>query len=518
MSHRKTPTQLLKEESISLLKKKSSRSLIPSKSKISRNKLKKLELKIQGRLIYPWSPDYNQYKNDFSNTYPTDPKIIALVENYNDIRELLSFANSIDLWTVIRSGGHSLADYSVCDGLVIDLRNLNSIYVDYNNKTVTVDSAVLFGKLNGHLESYGLHLPGGGCPTVAVAGYMMGGGYGLTSRTFGMNCDNVLAVTVMLANGGIVVANESQNEDMYWAIRGGTGGNFGVLLNITYRVYELGNIFGVKIDWDINDNLPDAARALYTMQNELLTQDKYPNFGMQIPITMDTDRHRKVMFRGTWVGDQASLEEAIQPLTSLNGASDIQIKNGKYSTINGWLLEGVPNIPHTVQTNAFTRSMYIDHQLGTSDWEAILSYFMKTAPNDYTMIDLEFYGGRINEFPIENSAFIHRNVQMDFFCDALYNSITNDREANKIWLEGFFNFLAQYGNGHSYQNYPNRNQRDYRWAYWGNYYTQLVTIKNKYDPDNFFRYQQSIGPDAEMKEMKDQKILFKETKIVYEPY
>ena len=134
------------------------------------------------------------------------------------------------------------------------------------------------------------------------------------------------------------------------------------------------------------------------------------------------------------------------------------------------------------------------------------------------MVDLEFYGGRINEFPVENSAFIHRNVQIDLFCDALYNSITNDREANKIWLEGFFNFLAQYGNGHSYQNYPNRNQRDFRWAYWGNYYTQLVAIKNKYDPNNFFRYQQSIGPDPELKELKDQKILFKKSKIVYEPY
>ncbi|MEM8890246.1 MAG: FAD-binding protein, partial [Bacteroidota bacterium] len=150
MSHRKTPTQLLKEESISLLKKRSSRTLIPSNSKISRNKLRKLELKIQGRLIYPWSPDYNKYKNDFSNTYPTDPQIIALVENHDDIRELLSFANSRNLWTVIRSGGHSLADYSVCDGMVIDLRNLNSVYVDYYNKTVTVDSGVLFGNLNGH--------------------------------------------------------------------------------------------------------------------------------------------------------------------------------------------------------------------------------------------------------------------------------------------------------------------------------------------------------------------------------
>jgi len=89
-----------------------------------------------------------------------------------------------------------------------------------------------------------VHTPGGGCPDVCVGGYMQGGGYGFTSREFGMNCDNVVEFHMMLADGSIVVANPNQNRNLFWAVRGGTGNNFGVLLSVTYKLYSLYNVWG----------------------------------------------------------------------------------------------------------------------------------------------------------------------------------------------------------------------------------------------------------------------------------
>ncbi|MBK8279951.1 MAG: FAD-binding oxidoreductase [Saprospiraceae bacterium] len=121
-----------------------------------------------------------------------------------------------------------------------------------------------------------MHRRGGGCPTICVAGYMQGGGDGLTSRKFGMNCDCVLEVMVMLADGRIVKANQNLNSDLFWAVRGGTGGNFGILLNIKYQLVPLGFIWGIKITWNIDPSPGDAAQALYTIQEQYLTDNALP--------------------------------------------------------------------------------------------------------------------------------------------------------------------------------------------------------------------------------------------------
>ena len=161
--------------------------------------------------------------------------------------------------------------------------------------------------------------------------------------------------------------------------------------------------------------------------------------------------------------------------------------------------------------------MYISRELTIADYYNILDFF-KTAPNKYAMVDMEGYGGKINTVDIGANAFIHRDVLMDFFCDTFFDDATHDREQNEIWLNSFFEFMGQYGNGHSYQNYPNRNQADFRWAYWGDYYSVLVDIKQKYDPNNLFRYQQSIGPEMKTKGNGQPVILFQNADIQYEIY
>lgn len=515
MKFRQSPRQIVKLEALAKLTSAINAGEFPKDAKVSPDRMAKFETEIKGKIVYPWSPGYDHARKDFNDVYPAYPEAIVYAVNYQDVRLSLQLAREQNLWTAIRSGGHSLAGYSVCDGLVIDMSEINNVFVDVSKKTVTVDAGCTFDKLFPIIEMYGLHVPGGGCPSVAVAGYMQGGGYGMTSRMYGMQCDNVIQVTVMLASGKIVVANEMQNEDLFWAVRGGTGGNFGVLLNITYQLHTLGDIYGAKIEWVIDDNLDNASQALFVMQQSYLTPATYPNLGIETILSTDTDGLMKIFFCCTWIGSVEDFENALQPLLSVPTANVVLRTEGGYSKVNSDVLEGTPVLPPNVK--AYSRSAYIERFLSQADWKNVLTFF-QSAPNKFTMVDMECYGGAINEHPEGWNAFVHRNVTMDFFCDAFFNKQTDDQKENEIWLEKFFEFMRQYSNGHSYQNYPNRLQEDFRWAYWGKYYSRLVSIKSKYDPENFFHYQQSIGLDTAGIDLSEQEPLLSLSEISYESY
>ena len=453
-----------------------------------------LNIKIEGTIVYPWSPEYNQDRKDFNDLYPAYPKMIVYVISTSDISWCLAYAKEQQLHTVIRSGGHSLAGYSVGNGMVIDMSKMANVIIAEDCQTAKVGAGCNFDTLNTALEKEGLHLPGGGCPSVAVAGFMMGGGYGFTSRTFGMNCDHVLEVTIMLASGEIVVANETQYADLFWAIRGGTGGNFGVLIDITYRVHQLGNIYGIQIQWpfETDEQQENAAQAMYVMQEHYILGGKFPDMGFELALITDNeDMIKKLTFCATWVGTKEDLDGAVEPLLEVPGATVSKELYGPYSMINGELLSNVEQVPRDIK--AYSRCAYFERQLEQCDYKAILQYYQTTAPNKYTIVAFEAYGGVINSVAPDAMAFMHRSVMYDCFADAFFDEETNDQEKNKVWLESFFRYLEEFTNGHSYQNYPSRMQEDFRWAYWGDQYSKLVDIKTKYDPQNFFYYQQSIG-------------------------
>src|SRR6185436_14166055 len=468
-----TKREIEKKQNIAWLTSGDNTATIPSNIAVTKEQLAGLEAAVEGKVVYPWSPGYDVDKREFNNVFPANPLLIVYVSSYQAIQVCLKFATDYNLATAIRSGGHSLADYSVCNGMVIDISQLKSVFVDPANQTVWVQAGITFADLNPALEFYGMHLPGGGCPSVAVAGYMQGGGYGLTSRNFGIQSDCVLEITMILADGSVVVANANQNSDLFWAVRGGTGGNFGVLVSIKYKIFPLGLIWGISITWDFETDTTNAAQALYTIQENYLTGFQYPNLGIETLVYTDIagDGHKKVRFGGGFIGNENELNAAIAPLMAVPGATVVFKQQGKYSYINDQVLEGIPAIPaNQLPTIKFYgRSAYIERALNVNDYKNILQFF-KTVPNTYGMLDLEGYGGVINKYPVEQSAFIHRSAILDFYCIVFFDNVTNDQEQNRLWIISLYDFMQQYTNGHSYQNYPNRDQTGFQWAYWGPYY------------------------------------------------
>jgi FAD binding domain-containing protein/berberine-like enzyme len=477
-------------------------------------RLEEFEHKLVGYVVLPEMPNYEQDRQEAMLTpYSAKPQIIVYCKAQNDVYECLKLANEFNIWVTCRSGGHSFAGYSVNTGMVIDLSNLNSVKVDPEQKRARIGPGAQFDLINSTLTyPYKLHLPGGTCPDVACAGYMQGGGYGLTARRFGMHCDSVLQITMMLYDGRIVVADEKQNKDLFWAVRGGTGNNFGVLLESEYQLYDLLDVWGFAFTWDIKS----APAVLQELQSKYMRTGRNTRLGF-MPVLAILKGKPKLIVMGLYQGNEQDGTKSMQSILAIGKPEKSFSKIGPYADLNEAIFAVLPGIPTDPPQPMLARSGYISEPVDLAYWETICNQFAQTA-NPWNIIGIEPYGGAINDYPRDGNAFIHRDVDMDLFVFAFLQK--GQEPADQLWLDTMSTTLSQVWNGHMYQNYPERNFPNFRWAYWGDAYESLWFVKQKYDPKNFFHFEQSITPypaDGTV-QRSHAPSMFKDKKVVYERY
>lgn len=485
-----------------------------------------------GELVYPGDPDYNKDRQMSNAAFQAYPPLIAYCLTISDIQWCLN--NPWSYPVVCRSGGHSTAGYCVLDNrLVIDMTSFNYAIVDLQSETAVAGAGINFGAFNDYLTAYGVHVPGGGCPDVRVGGYMQGGGYGFTSRQFGMHCDNVVWFSMMLANGGVVFASPTVNGDLYWAVRGGTGNNFGVLINVQYKVHPLQALWGAWLQWPLDSmgGVSRAAAALVELQQNYMAGSNDSRFGYMVLITTQGAAQQPVMMlRAAFTGTEQQLDALLKPLIATGGTSppNFPMKQyGTYSAINRDLLSSPyeipqqPDLPRGQMWAEDKQSGYIETQLQQSDWVKILNYYLESTgangpPN--TTVVIEPYGGAINKVPLGDCAFIHRTPAMDFFVDVFWNTANAAKDKPKVqkYLDGFMALMKPYFNGRQYQNYPRRGTVDYPKVYWDRAYWTLTQVKQKYDPNNYFHFPQSIGYSTDIPPIKTKADPFLNQPIVYQ--
>lgn len=461
---------------------------------------------LTGEVVYPWDPHYNDDRQESNPAFQKYPAMIVYCEVENDVRNALAFARSHNIWVAARSGGHSTAGYSVNNGgMVIDTSRIKYVHVDKQGMTAVVGAGTNFGFLNAKLDEYQLHIPGGACEDVCVAGYMQGGGFGYTSRMYGMNCDNVLSFRMMLRDGGIVEASPGVNADLFWAVRGGTGGNFGILLEITYRVHTLASLWGFTLVWDISA----GPEVMLELQNNYTKTGASPRLGYMGNIATHADKPIYAL-QGMYVGDRASGLAELQRLRDIGDAKlevDITLPYGQLDTYLDGHPFDLPQLPPG-EVKEVKQAGYIAGGLGIEDYRRMVDFYVSEKPPLYSDIGvIEGYGGAINARPKYFNAFIHRDVSMDFFVDAFWVDPAHEADA-VAWLDAYMAVMQPMFNGHVYQNYPRDTFVDYRWMYWGEAFSSLLAIKNKYDPPPyFFHYQQSIKPYGEGEEGRETGLL-----------
>lgn len=463
--------------------------------RFSNDDLAALTMSIQGDVVLPTDPNYQSDRQLANNAFQSFPQLIVYCEAFSDVRRCLVFAQRFGLTVAVRSGGHSTAGLSVNDDMVIDLGRLRYVAVDPMRKTAVVGAGTTMTRLNAALDIYHLHVPGGSCHDVCVAGFMQGGGFGYTSRKFGMNCDNVLAVRVMLADGRIVVANDKVNRDLFWAVRGGTGGNFGILLEITYALHVVKSVWAFRIQWPVGPAAGDASHAaklLTTIQGEF-TRKAPDELGYMTFLGWQGDLPYLII-RGMYVGTADQGKAVLRRLLDEPGGQLINDKSGSYAEMLHHLVSTTPDLPQVPDlAREDKQSGYIAKLLDDGDWRAVIDEFLQS-PNRSSMVAMEHYRGAISHKAEDEMAFMHRDVDMDLYLDVFWMN-EPERVDAVAYLDRFMSFMERFYNGQSYQNYPRLSQVDYRRRYWGRFFDDLLAVKRKYDKKSFFRSVQDISAD-----------------------
>jgi FAD/FMN-containing dehydrogenase len=284
-------------------------------------------------------------------------------------------------------------------------------------------------------------------------------------------------------------SKDARDRELFWAVRGGTGNQFGVLLEVVYQLVPLGDLWGFAVVWDPTK----AAAALDTLQRDWMRGTKASKqLGYQLALA-SVGGQPSVAMLGMWNGTRASGKAVIDPLQTATGGVYKEDKVDSYLVLNEGLLDILdPPVPGLVELK---RAGYLTTPLGQTGWQTVWDAYVK-APNKYGLALVEAYGGRIAEIPASDSAFVHRAVDGDFFVDSFFTvpgaTELTSRGTAQQWLDSVMSAAAPGLSGAVYQNYPDRALTGYKEAYWPGVVARLEALKQKVDPDGLLDFEQTV--------------------------
>ncbi|QBD76673.1 FAD-binding oxidoreductase [Ktedonosporobacter rubrisoli] len=463
---------------------------------------------LQGELILPDNPRYTTAHQLFDPRFDNiKPAAIAYCASPEDVQTSLAFARHVKIPLVPRSGGHSYAGYSTSTGLVLDVKRMNEIKVDTAARTATIGAGARLIDVYATLARSGLALPSGSCPTVGIAGLAQGGGIGFLGRKFGLTCDNMLAAQIVLADGRLLTCDAKHYPDLFWALRGGGGGNFGVVTSFTFQVHQVPStlsLFTLGWPWKLAPTVVDAWQSWAPQAPDELVSN------CQLATTGESNEDPHVRLIGLYIGDKASLNTLLEQVTTRIGSAPTVNKVWSAGLLDAMLYEAdcksldecyLPD-QHPggkVERLAYSaKSDFFNNRLSSAGIEAMLKTIEQSqqAPTIGGGIALDAYGGALNRVPADATAFVHRKALFCIQYTANWN--TGDPasvvEANLSWLANSWQQMRPYASGEAYQNYIDPKLPDWQHAYYGSNLPRLQHIKALYDPTNFFHFAQSIPP------------------------
>ncbi|MFD8870507.1 FAD-binding oxidoreductase [Streptomyces sp. NPDC059590] len=492
--------------------------------RVSRQDWKRLAASLSpGATLYrPANSGYPPLAIPFNHRYAgTHPAGIVACATTKDVCSAIRWARAVGLPAVPRSGlGHNYAGYSTTTGLLLNMSRMRNIVttprrsaarsraygpikVAHGAGTVTVGAGVTNGDLHPLLEDQGIFVPTGRCPSVGVAGLVLGGGIGFSDKMFGLTCDRLVATTVVLADGRVVEASEDSQPDLFWACRGGAGNNFGVHTSFTFQYERFqGDVGFYRLSWSLDSVLPVMATAQRIAQE---TEDD-KRFHLRLGIGTRGRTRKQIRTNanvnaiGQYYGTLDELRAILAPLLAIgtpeerarNCAAVREVTPAEAST----LLSATTPVEKFAAKSAVlnSRTLLTDQQVSAAA-ERLLDWPGSGNPDGagFAMFAL---GGEINRVPRRATAFVHRNGLFILAAETSWADYDSPEvaAANQHWLQEFYAAIFDGAPpAHSYQNFPDPKLRDWREAYYGVNYPRLVRVKRRYDPTDFFRYPQAIG-------------------------
>ena len=442
-------------------------------------RLKSLAAAVRGPVLARGGAGYALARLEYDSAYDAVmPLAVVQPLDAADVAAVIRWATKTGVHIVARSGGHSYGGYStVSNGVVVDLQRLKGVAVSRGQ--AIVGAGARLGNIYNSLGTHGLAIPAGTCPSVGIGGHALGGGFGLASRAWGLASDNVVAVQIVTADGKVIVADAKHHPDLYWACRGGGGGNFGIVTRFTFRTHAVaqGSYFVATWPW---------AQAGEVIASFLAWAPHQPDaLGALCRLAAGPGGPTVQVF-GQFLGSETALKSALAslqpPATKLTTGTATWL-----DLVRRWagcLGHPLPECSVPVHTAFAGASDYIA-KVPTQAQLAKFALVVEARGASSGALLIDAYGGAINRVKPGATAFVHRNVLASI---QYYSGGVGAR----TWVDSSRAALKPAVSGAAYVNYIDPHLVNWQQAYYGANLSRLRAVKKKYDPHNLFHFPQSI--------------------------
>jgi FAD binding domain/Berberine and berberine like len=474
--------------------------VLAEQSTLSKRAARALRSAVRGRVLFPNTPGYNSARLVYNERYDgVRPDAVVRPESAQDVAAVVRWANRFDVNVVARAGGHSYAGYSTTgNGVVVDLSRMNRVRVAGGRATVGAGTQLI--DMYSVLARRGLTVPGGSCPSVGIAGLALGGGHGLAGRRWGLTTDNIRGLTIITADGRVRQVDADTNEDLFWASRGGGGGNFGIVTSLTLQTHRAPGAawFFASFPWSQASEVLAAWQAFAPDAPAALTST------CSLGTSGGAGPPRVTAF-GQYFGSPSRLRRLLRPLARVSGAS-VSVGSSSYMSLvlrwAGCLDEGF-SACHTTGTypggtmpraSFYAKSDFFGRPLSARARATMVNWIERRQRSGSGSGALLFdaYGGAYNRPAADATAFVHRDMLFSLQYLAYFGG--GGGGAANAWINGVWRALRPFASGQAYQNYIDPQLRGWQRAYYAGNLPRLREIKKQVDPEFRFRFRQAIPP------------------------
>jgi FAD/FMN-containing dehydrogenase len=451
--------------------------------------LSELRDQVGGETITAEDPPYEEARRVYNAMIERRPVVIVRCAGVDDVVAAVNFARENQLDLAVRGGSHSVPGFGTADdAVVIDLCRMREVEVDPDTRTARGKGGATWGVFNDATHAHGLATTGGIISTTGIGGLTLGGGIGYLSRGVGLSCDNLLSAEVVTADGRILTASEQENEDLFWAIRGG-GGNFGVVTSFEFQLHPVREIYGGPILYEVDD----AATVLSFYRDFIRDAPEelggFPAWQIAPPLPfIPENRHGDpfLIFIACWAGPIEQGEAALKPLREVAPVVAEHVGPMPYPALNSAFDELVPSgLQHYWKAN-FVK------ELTDEAIDAHLQHGPKV-PAVNSTVHIYPINGACHRVAPDATAFAYRDATFATVIAGMWPDAA-DNERNIAWVRDYYEATAPLSEEGGYVNFMSGDDQDRISANYGQNYDRLVDVKRKYDPDNLFHLNQNIRP------------------------
>lgn len=451
--------------------------------------LRSVKTSFAGTILRPDDEAYDEARTLFNSMIDKRPAVIAQCATPQDVAAALRLGREHGLEIAVRSGGHSVAGMSLCDGgLVIDTRPMNQVEVDPQRLTTRVGGGATWSQVDRATQEHGLATTGGRVSSTGVAGLTLGGGSGWLERQHGLACDNLISVELVTADGSLVTASRDEHPELFWALHGG-GGNFGIATALTFRLHPI----APEVLAGLLFYPAERGRDLMRLTREFMV-DAPEQFGPAIVyLTVPPEDELPAHLHGTLVsaiafcytGPVAEGEQLIRPFRDLGPVADL-VGPVPYADFqcaiddppgyrNWWTAEYL----HVVTDEAI---------------DVIHANAMRTPSHTPSQMVIIPWGGALARVGEDETPLTQRDASWVVHPFGMWADPADDKTVIG-WARTLRDDLRRFSSGGIYLNFIGHEGSDrVRAAFGEQKYARLAAVKTHYDPTNIFRGNHNITP------------------------